>query len=188
MSGVSAALIDSTLRAAISPLQSLEVINESHLHAGHAGAGEGSHIGWPELIGAQIDRQQRGADHDADPPDRSEARAGDLELPSGHSERARLARVLGGADNRARSRKHGRSHTPPEFLRAGEAQPVLAAEVIGDSGDVRPGLGCQLANRGGGEALLPEEPQPGVDQRAASALGGRERGFDHRGVIIKRLI
>jgi len=44
MNGVSASLIDSTLRAAISPLQSLQVINESHLHAGHAGAGEGSHF------------------------------------------------------------------------------------------------------------------------------------------------
>ena len=44
MNGVSAELIDSTLRAAIGPLQSLQVINESHLHAGHAGAGEGSHF------------------------------------------------------------------------------------------------------------------------------------------------
>ena len=42
--GVSAELIDATLRAAISPLHSLQVINESHLHAGHAGAGEGSHF------------------------------------------------------------------------------------------------------------------------------------------------
>ncbi len=42
--GVSAQLIEDTLRAAISPLQSLQVINESHLHAGHAGAGEGSHF------------------------------------------------------------------------------------------------------------------------------------------------
>jgi BolA protein len=44
MSGVSAAQIDSVLRAALAPLQHLEVINESHLHAGHAGAGEGSHF------------------------------------------------------------------------------------------------------------------------------------------------
>ena len=44
MNGVSAELIDSVLRAAISPLHSLQVINESHLHAGHAGAGEGSHF------------------------------------------------------------------------------------------------------------------------------------------------
>ena len=42
--GVSAQLIEDTLRAAIMPLQSLQVINESHLHAGHAGAGEGSHF------------------------------------------------------------------------------------------------------------------------------------------------
>ena len=44
MSGVSAAQIDTVLRAALAPLQRLEVINESHLHAGHAGAGEGSHF------------------------------------------------------------------------------------------------------------------------------------------------
>ena len=42
--GVSATMIEATLRAAITPLQSLNVINESHLHAGHAGAGEGSHF------------------------------------------------------------------------------------------------------------------------------------------------
>ena len=42
--GVSAQLIEATLRAAITPLQNLQVINESHLHAGHAGAGEGSHF------------------------------------------------------------------------------------------------------------------------------------------------
>ena len=41
-SGVSAQQIDSTLRSALPALQSLQVINESHLHAGHAGAGEGS--------------------------------------------------------------------------------------------------------------------------------------------------
>ncbi len=44
MNGVSAAQIDQALRAAIQPLQQLQVINESHLHAGHAGAGEGSHF------------------------------------------------------------------------------------------------------------------------------------------------
>ena len=36
--------IEAALRAAIGPLQSLQVINESHLHAGHAGAAEGSHF------------------------------------------------------------------------------------------------------------------------------------------------
>lgn len=41
---VTAAQIEATLRAAIAPLQSLQVINESHLHAGHAGAAEGSHF------------------------------------------------------------------------------------------------------------------------------------------------
>ena len=43
MSGVTAEQIEQALREAISPLQALEVLNESHLHAGHAGAGEGSH-------------------------------------------------------------------------------------------------------------------------------------------------
>jgi BolA protein len=43
MSGVTADQIELALRAAISPLQALDVMNESHLHAGHAGAGEGSH-------------------------------------------------------------------------------------------------------------------------------------------------
>ena len=43
MSGVTAEQIESALRLAIVPLQTLEVLNESHLHAGHAGAGEGSH-------------------------------------------------------------------------------------------------------------------------------------------------
>ena len=41
---VTAQQIEDALRAAISPLHSLQVINESHLHAGHAGAGEGSHF------------------------------------------------------------------------------------------------------------------------------------------------
>jgi len=35
--------IEQALRDAIQPLSLLEVINESHLHVGHAGAGEGSH-------------------------------------------------------------------------------------------------------------------------------------------------
>ena len=43
MSGVTAEQIEQALREAIIPLQALEVLNESHLHAGHAGAGEGSH-------------------------------------------------------------------------------------------------------------------------------------------------
>jgi BolA protein len=43
MSGVSARQIETALRAAISPLQDLQVIDESDQHAGHAGAGEGSH-------------------------------------------------------------------------------------------------------------------------------------------------
>ena len=43
MNGVTAEQIEQALREAIIPLQALEVLNESHLHAGHAGAGEGSH-------------------------------------------------------------------------------------------------------------------------------------------------
>lgn len=41
--GVTADLIESTLRAALSP-QSLQVQDDSHLHAGHAGARDGRHF------------------------------------------------------------------------------------------------------------------------------------------------
>ena len=41
---VTALQIETALRAAIAPMHSLQVINESHLHAGHAGAAEGSHF------------------------------------------------------------------------------------------------------------------------------------------------
>lgn len=41
--GVSAADIDAALRAALAP-ESLEVQDDSHLHAGHAGAREGRHF------------------------------------------------------------------------------------------------------------------------------------------------
>lgn len=40
---VTASQIDQTLRAALQP-QRLEVIDDSHLHAGHAGAREGRHF------------------------------------------------------------------------------------------------------------------------------------------------
>lgn len=43
MTAVQAHQIESAVRAAIQPIVTLEVINESHLHAGHQGAGEGSH-------------------------------------------------------------------------------------------------------------------------------------------------
>ena len=62
MNGVSAALIDSVLRAALAPLQHLEVINESHLHAGHAGAGEGSHFR-VKIVAAQLAGMSRVARH-----------------------------------------------------------------------------------------------------------------------------
>ncbi|NRF68730.1 BolA family transcriptional regulator [Aquincola sp. S2] len=44
MPHVTAAEVERVLREALSPLQSLEVIDDSHLHAGHAGAREGSHL------------------------------------------------------------------------------------------------------------------------------------------------
>jgi len=40
---VTADQIEAALRAALGPEARIEVLNESHLHAGHAGAGEGSH-------------------------------------------------------------------------------------------------------------------------------------------------
>ena len=40
---IAAADIDSAVRAALQPL-SLEVVDDSHLHAGHAGAREGRHF------------------------------------------------------------------------------------------------------------------------------------------------
>lgn len=40
---ISAAEIDAALRAALEPLK-LEVVDDSHLHAGHAGAREGRHF------------------------------------------------------------------------------------------------------------------------------------------------
>ena len=61
--GVTAGQIDAALRAAITPLHSLQVINESHLHAGHAGAGEGSHfrvqIASPCMLGLSRVAQHR---------------------------------------------------------------------------------------------------------------------------------
>ena len=43
MSGVTAADIDEALRAALSPV-ALDVVDDSHRHAGHAGAREGRHF------------------------------------------------------------------------------------------------------------------------------------------------
>jgi BolA protein len=42
--GVSAAEVEAALRAAIAPLQLLEVRDDSAAHAGHAGAREGRHF------------------------------------------------------------------------------------------------------------------------------------------------
>ena len=41
---VQPAQVDAALRAALTPIEHLEVIDDSHLHAGHAGAREGSHL------------------------------------------------------------------------------------------------------------------------------------------------
>ena len=52
---VTAQAIEAALRAAIEPITALEIIDESALHAGHAGAGEGSHwrvrIASPRMAG-----------------------------------------------------------------------------------------------------------------------------------------
>lgn len=40
---VTAERIEAALRAAIQPIDALQVLDESDQHAGHAGAGEGSH-------------------------------------------------------------------------------------------------------------------------------------------------
>ncbi len=41
--GIAAADIDAAVRAALQPLR-LEVVDDSHLHAGHSGAREGRHF------------------------------------------------------------------------------------------------------------------------------------------------
>jgi len=43
MAPVTAAAIEAALRARLDGIAALEIVNESHLHAGHAGAGEGTH-------------------------------------------------------------------------------------------------------------------------------------------------
>ena len=59
---VNAQQIEAALRAALPGLQSLEVINESHLHVGHAGAAEGSH--WRvRLTAAEMAGKARVAQH-----------------------------------------------------------------------------------------------------------------------------
>lgn len=40
---ITAEAIESALRSALGPIDALEVINESHLHAGHPGATETTH-------------------------------------------------------------------------------------------------------------------------------------------------
>jgi BolA protein len=62
MTNVTAQQIESALRTALQPLRSLQVINESHLHAGHAGAGEGSHFR-VKLVSDQLTGLSRVARH-----------------------------------------------------------------------------------------------------------------------------
>ncbi len=59
---LTAAAIDEALRAALPGIETLDVINESHLHAGHAGATEGSH--WRvRVVAACMDGLARPARH-----------------------------------------------------------------------------------------------------------------------------
>ncbi len=59
---VTAAAIEAALRAALGPVDTLEVIDESALHAGHAGAGEGSH--WRvRIVAARMTGLARPARH-----------------------------------------------------------------------------------------------------------------------------
>jgi BolA protein len=59
---VTAHQIEAALRGALGADAQFEVVNESHLHAGHAGAGEGSH--WRvKLSGARLTGLSRIARH-----------------------------------------------------------------------------------------------------------------------------
>jgi len=57
----SAAEVDAAIRAALSPL-SLEVHDDSHLHAGHAGAREGRHFS-VHVVSARFEGLSRPARH-----------------------------------------------------------------------------------------------------------------------------
>lgn len=62
MTPVTQTQIEQALQQALPGLQTLQVINESHLHKGHAGAGEGSH--WRVvLVHARLAGQPRVARH-----------------------------------------------------------------------------------------------------------------------------
>lgn len=59
---LTAATIERALRAALPGIEALDVINESHLHAGHAGATAGSH--WRvRVVAACMDGLSRPARH-----------------------------------------------------------------------------------------------------------------------------
>jgi len=58
---VDAAQIEAALRSALAPL-ALEVIDDSHLHAGHAGAREGRHF-TVRLVSAAFNGRSRVARH-----------------------------------------------------------------------------------------------------------------------------
>ena len=74
-------------------------------------------------------------------------------------------------------RRFGRAgdlgHTRRDLFGAGMAQPLLAAEMIGDRGDIGAGLGRKRAGRTGGKAVAAEQMQSGMDQGGAGAGGGR---------------
>src|SRR5690606_5458828 len=80
---------------------------------------------------------------------------------------------------------------------AGEPEAFLAAEMIGDRGDVGVGRSRDLARRGAVEALLAEQLQTCADQGRAGLLGLRRRLFPsggfgvfrtHEAKLINRLI
>ena len=62
---------------------------------------------------------------------------------------------------------------------AGEPQTLLAAEMVGDAGDIGPRRRRHRTGRGGLEALRPEQVERSMDQRQARRLAaafGRGEG------------
>jgi len=58
---ITAARVEARLREALAPL-AIEVVDDSHLHAGHAGAREGRHFG-VRVVSAQFEGLSRVARH-----------------------------------------------------------------------------------------------------------------------------
>ena len=63
MSGVTVERIDAALRAAITPLDSLQVLNESEQHHGHAGYSDGNTHFRVKIVGPQMAGLSRVARH-----------------------------------------------------------------------------------------------------------------------------